>query len=159
MIIDFLLNGKQVSLNIPPQKRLTEILREDCKLFKTRSCCNTGECGNCVVIFNGNLANSCLLPAFKIKDSQIRTIEGFEKTKDYQDIIAGFKAVNYYPCDSCASSRILVTHTLLETNPRPTEQEIIDTLSFIHCSCSDYTGLRDGIFAAGKLREVRKRGR
>ena len=159
MNIEFTLNGKPVSVNVPPHKRLVDILREEQKLQKTRSFCYRGECGGCAVLVNFQLAQSCLLPAFKVRDTEVITLEGFEKTKDYQDIVQGFAAGSYYPCDQCSGSRILAAHTLLETNSRPTLEEVADYMSFITCTCSDFTSLYRGIQEAARLREERSRGR
>ena len=67
MTVTFLLNGKQVSLEIPPGKRLVDVLREDFDLKGNRPGCYAGVCGTCAVLLNGELAYSCMVPAFAVQ--------------------------------------------------------------------------------------------
>jgi carbon-monoxide dehydrogenase small subunit len=75
--ISFHVNGENITLDIPPEKRLIDILREDLGLIETKSRCYAGECGFCAVLFNGEVQLSCLIPAFAIRNSYVLTIEGF----------------------------------------------------------------------------------
>ncbi len=155
MIIDFILNGKDVSVNVPSYKRLIHILREEQKLTATHGDCNRGECGRCVILLNDELAHACLLPAFKVKGNRVMTFEGFRKTAGYEDIRQGFKNSGCFPCEYCTSTRYLAAHTLLETTFRPGEKEIVSYMSFIKCSCIDFTSLFTGLKEAGRIREER----
>lgn len=155
MIIPMIVNGKRVSPDIPPHQRLIDVLREEFHLLKTRGECYHGVCGRCLVLVNDHLAQACLLPAFKVREQNILTIEGFEKTPAYRRIIKGFAAGGYYPCDSCLGGRILATHALLETTIHPSEQEILRQMSYSACSCSNIASLVAGVREAGRIREGR----
>jgi len=155
MIIPMTINGKDVTPDIPPHKRLIDVLRQDFNLLKTRGECYHGSCGRCLVIVEDQLAQSCMLPAFKVRGQSIITIEGFEKTAPYKQIIKGFVQGDFHPCDACLGNRVLATHILLETIIHPTEKEILEHMSYSSCSCTNLTSIIQGVQEAGRLREGR----
>ncbi len=145
MTISFLLNGKAVSLEVPPNKRLIDVLREDFGLKANRAACYSGICGTCAVLFNGELSYSCLIPAFAAQDADVVTYEGLVGTHDFEDIIAGFEAAEYQPCANCGQSRVLSVYALLSSHPVPKREEIIELLGNYRCGCSSMTALYDAI--------------
>jgi carbon-monoxide dehydrogenase small subunit len=74
--ITFTINGTPRTLDVPPMKRLLDVLREDLHLTGTKEGCGEGECGACAVLLDGNLVNSCLVPALQVNGSRLCTIEG-----------------------------------------------------------------------------------
>src|SRR5277367_6270410 len=74
--IQFELNGRGVNVAAYPMERLLDVLREKLKLTGTKEGCGEGECGACAVEMNGDLVNSCLVPALQAEGAKIRTIEG-----------------------------------------------------------------------------------
>ena len=95
MTIGFILNGEDLVLQSGAENRLVDILRNNFGLLETKSDCYTGQCGACSIIFNGEVVKSCLIPAFKVRNSEIITIEGFSQTDEYQDIVLGFKEAGF----------------------------------------------------------------
>src|SRR6202161_3375038 len=69
-------NGKKQTVDVPPMKRLLDVLREDLHLTGTKEGCGEGECGACAILFNGELANSCLIPVLQANNATLTTIEG-----------------------------------------------------------------------------------
>ncbi len=153
MIIEFQLNGKEVSIDTAPEKRLADILREIFGLLQTKTGCYSGECGACTVLFNGDIVQSCMLPAFYIKNSSIITIEGFSQTAEYADIKSGFERAGCFPCGYCHAGKILAVHALLDEHPTPDDITILAGLSGNKCICTDYSSLINGVKNAAQNRK------
>ena len=159
MIISFLLNGKEVSLNTPPERRTSEILREDFGLLSLKGSCYKGECGRCAILLNGDSVLSCLLPVFALRGCEVMTFEGIVKTREYSDLVRGFRDAGYTPCPACEAGRVVSLYSLLDQNPSPGIGDIISVIQGTLCDCGDYSSLIQGVLkAAGDIRK-RKRAR
>ncbi|GHV83433.1 (2Fe-2S)-binding protein [Spirochaetia bacterium] len=156
MTITFILNGEDVETNADANQRLIDIIRDDFKLAGAKSGCLCGNCGSCTVIFNGSIVSACLIPAMRVRGSEIITIEGYELTDEYTDIIKGFNEANVRSCGYCNSAKILITETLLTQTLEPAQTDIITAFSGIKCRCTDLESLINGVIAAAIIRKRRK---
>lgn len=156
MKVGFLLNGKEVSLQCDPARRLVDVLRQDFGATGTKAGCYNGMCGSCLVIFNGKLRASCLIPAFEARDATVVTIEGFAKTPEYEDVVTALDRAGADLCGFCAPARVLSIHELLEEHPRPELSASLKMLSGVACSCTGYSVLMDAIQGAAEIRERRR---
>ena len=158
MTINFLLNREKNTIKTDAEQRLIDILRDTSKLSQAKSSCYSGFCGLCLVIFNGDVVKSCLIPAFKIIESDIITIEGFSLTVEYNDIIRGFSDTGVENCGLCNSAKILTAEALLAKNPRPCRSEILMAYQDIKCRCTEPDSLVNGILAISEMRQKRLYG-
>ncbi|MDR1971123.1 MAG: aldehyde oxidoreductase [Treponema sp.] len=159
MTIDFILNGEDVVVRSDAEVRLVDILRDSFALQGTKESCLTGCCGACMVIFNGLIVQSCLIPAFSIRGSEVITIEGFSQTDEYQDIVEGFSRTALDNCAVCRNGKILAAEALLERIPRPERQDILNAYRGIRCRCTDPDTLVAALQAAAEIRWRRIYGR
>lgn len=159
MTINFILNGEDVSVRCEAGVRLIDILREQFKLFGAKSGCLLGQCGACTVLFNGQVSSACLLPAFKIKGSEIITIEGFSQTIEYEEIISGFIEAHSGNCGYCESGKILCTEALLSRIPSPSRDDILLGFSGIKCRCTNAERLIKAVNITAEIRQKRLYGR
>jgi carbon-monoxide dehydrogenase small subunit len=159
LTIDFILNGEDVVVRTEADHRLLDILRDSFKLLGAKTGCLSGNCGACFVFFNGAVSPSCLIPAFRIRGSEIITIEGFSLTDEYQDIVSGFSQAGVECCGYCDSGKILAAEMLLEKLPRPSREEILTAFSGIKCRCTEPESLVAGVLATAEIRQRRLYGR
>ncbi|MDR0401217.1 MAG: 2Fe-2S iron-sulfur cluster binding domain-containing protein [Treponema sp.] len=159
MTIDFILNGEDVVVHAEAEFRLVDILRDSFALTGTKIGCLAGCCGACTVIFNGLVVQSCLIPAFSIRGSEIITIEGFSQTDEYQDIVEGFSQAGLENCSFCHNGKILTAEALLERIPRPERGEILNAYNSIRCRCTDPDALADALQRVAEIRQRRIYGR
>ncbi|GHU55052.1 (2Fe-2S)-binding protein [Spirochaetia bacterium] len=159
MTIGFILNGEDVVVRTEADIRLIDILRDTFGLTGAKNGCLTGKCGACSVIFNGNIIQSCLIPAFRIRGSEIITIEGFSQNDEYQDIIEGFSRTALENCGFCNTGKILAAEALLQRNPRPNRDEILAGFDGIKCRCTDPESLVEAVQAVADIRQRRLYGR
>lgn len=159
MNIGFTLNGKNVAVDVEPEKRLIDILRENFQLTKAKAGCYEGSCGACSILVDGKLSCSCLLPAFTVRGVEVVTIEGYARTRDYADIVKAFAEAAYLPCSYCSAGRILAIGALIADNPDPSESEIVAGMAGITCQCADYSSLIKAVGIAAFSRKMRRRAR
>ena len=132
------INGHEKTIEAPPMKRLLDVLREDLHLTGAKEGCGEGECGACAVLINGDLVNSCLVPALQVEGAKITTIEGLSIDKKLHPIQQCFLAEGGAQCGICTPGMILATHHLLERYPQPTLLQIQEGLNGNLCRCTGY---------------------
>jgi carbon-monoxide dehydrogenase small subunit len=155
MNIRFSLNGVPASIDADPGERLSMILRDRFYLKAIKCGCLQGRCGICSVIWNGAVTASCLIPAFRLSETKIVTIEGFAKTNNCKDIEAGFAEARVVMCGYCDGAKILAAESLLVKNKELTREEILSAFTGIRCTCTDPAALVDGVLAAANIRKGR----
>lgn len=139
MILNFYVNGVKVELNVEPDRRLIDILREDLGLTGTKEGCGEGECGSCTVIIDGKAVHACLTIAIQLEDTRILTIESLEHKGELSEIQKAFIEENAIQCGYCTPGMIMSTKALLMSNPHPSDQEIRIALAGNICRCSGYS--------------------
>jgi carbon-monoxide dehydrogenase small subunit len=147
--VNFTVNGTERTVEVPPMKRLLDVLREDLHLTGAKEGCGEGECGSCSVLMNGELVNSCLVPVLQAEGATITTIEGVahlvadgEKLHPIQQC---FLEQGGAQCGICTPGMILATHHLLDKYPRPTLTQIQEGLAGNLCRCTGYMRIFDAV--------------
>ena len=135
MKINFILNGEDVTVDTNADTKLIDILRNIFALRETKLGCGCGMCGGCSVFLNGALVNACLVPAFKVRNNEVITIEGFLQTGECHDIISAIEKTGFQTCGFCTASKILVIESLITKNYLPDEKEILAAFQGNRCRC------------------------
>lgn len=139
MRLEFILNEKDISIEIGADDMLVDILRDRLGLMGTKISCREGECGACTVWLDGQPVNSCILPAPKVDGREVTTIEGLGNSESphiLQERIASFGGSQ---CGYCTPGFVMAGAALLRDNPGATREEIIAALSGNLCRCTGYT--------------------
>jgi carbon-monoxide dehydrogenase small subunit len=137
-ILSFTLNGKPVEVIVKPLTTLQRVLREQLGYTATKSGCRQGGCGSCTVLVNGDPMLSCLLPAEEIEGQAVMTLEGLAENGDLHPIQAAFFEKFAIQCGYCTPGMIMISKALLDHNPMPNRDEIIDALTGNFCRCTGY---------------------
>jgi aerobic carbon-monoxide dehydrogenase small subunit len=143
--MSFIVNGAQVRITAAPMKRLLDVLREDLHLTGAKEGCGEGECGSCSVLMNGELVNSCLVPALQAEGAHIITIEGIANKERLHPIQQCFLEKGGAQCGICTPGMILATHHLLNKYPHPTLEQIQEGLAGNLCRCTGYMRIFDAV--------------
>ncbi len=147
-------NGQARSVEVPPMKRLLDVLREDLKLTGTKQGCGEGECGACAVLVNGELVNSCLVPILQVRGAAVCTIEGVARDGALHPVQRCFLERGGAQCGICTPGMILATQQLLSTHPQPTLTQIQEGLAGNLCRCTGYMRIFESVQEAAKLSSV-----
>jgi carbon-monoxide dehydrogenase small subunit len=152
--IQMTVNGEQRHVEVPPMKRLLDVLREDLRLTGTKEGCGEGECGACAVLMNGELVNSCLVPALQVNGARLCTIEGVSTEGHLHPIQRSFLASGGAQCGICTPGMILATHHLLEKHPHPTLEQIQEGLAGNLCRCTGYMRIFEAVREAAEVHDA-----
>jgi len=150
--IHLTINGERRTVNVPPMKRLLDVLREDLKLTGAKEGCGEGECGSCSVLIahggeNAELVNSCLVPVLQAEGAEIMTIEGLapNEAAKLHPIQQCFLEDGGAQCGICTPGMILATHHLLAKHPQPTLTQIQEGLAGNLCRCTGYMRIFEAV--------------
>ena len=142
MTLNFILNGRPTELEVSPDKRLLDLLREDLGLTGTKEGCGEGECGACTVIIDGEAFNSCIYLAVWADGKHIRTLESLMGPDgELSDIQQAFIEEAAVQCGFCTPGFIMTAVEILETNRLYTDDELRKLLSGHLCRCTGYENI------------------
>ena len=148
--VEFVVNGRKVSLEVRQDERLVDVLRNQLGLKGTKAGCREGECGTCSVILNGKVVPSCLVPVMKADGGTITTVEGLEEDGKLHPLQKAFIEKGAVQCGFCTPGMLLSAKNLLDQNPDPTAEEIRRAISGVFCRCTGYRKIVQAIQAAGE---------
>jgi aerobic carbon-monoxide dehydrogenase small subunit len=147
--VSLVVNGERHILHVPPMKRLLDVIREDLRLSGTKEGCGEGECGACSVVFNGQLANSCLIPIGQADGATVCTIEEVGN-HGLHPVQQAFIEAGGAQCGICTPGMILASIELLKHNPHPTLDQIREGLAGNLCRCTGYMRIFEAVRRAAE---------
>ena len=147
-------NGEAREALAPVHHTLLEVLREDLGLMGTKHGCELGECGTCTVLVDGRPVLSCLTLPVECDGREVRTVEAMAAEGQLHPLQQAFVELGAAQCGYCTPGFLLVAEALLQSNPRPTRQEIAEATAGNLCRCTGYLK----IFEAIELAAARMRG-
>lgn len=145
MKIEWLLNGRPITLDVDPGRMLLDVLRKELGLKGTKEGCGRGECGACTVILNGQTVLSCLTPVSKVQGRSVTTIEGLATDEGLHPLQQAFIEAGAVQCGFCTPGMILSGKALLDEHRSLSEQEIREAISGNLCRCTGYDKIVEAI--------------
>jgi aerobic carbon-monoxide dehydrogenase small subunit len=148
-------NGDEHHLLVATQRTLLEVLRDQLGLTGTKNGCGAGECGACTVLLDGQPVNSCLTLAHEADGREVVTIEGLAQGGVLHPVQQAFVEEGAIQCGFCTPGMVLTTKALLDRNPDPTQEEILEGLRGNLCRCTGYVKIVEAVKTAQCLLEER----
>ena len=143
-------NGQEQTLEIDENTPLLWALRNDLEMTGTKFGCGMSQCGACTVHVDGVATRSCVTPIKDVAGKQITTIEGLAKDGELHPLQAAWIEAQAPQCGYCQSGQIMTAAALLEQNPSPTDEEIIEAMQGNLCRCATYNRILQAVkIAAG----------
>jgi aerobic carbon-monoxide dehydrogenase small subunit len=151
----FTVNSAEQAEFIEPGALLVDVLRDKLGLTATKNGCGQGTCGACTILVDGELQLACLLPAQRVEGRSVETLEGLANG-ELHPLQRAFADGFAIQCGFCASGMILAAKWLLDRNPKPTRDDVLDAISGNICRCTGYEPIINAILTAAAEMRGRK---
>lgn len=151
-MVSFVLNGKDVQMDTPPDRRVVDLLREELGLTGTKEGCGAGECGACTILVDGESRLSCLMLAAQLEGRSVTTIEGLKQgiEEGLHPVQEAFVECGAVQCGFCSPGMVLSALSLINKNSHPSRAEIREGISGNLCRCTGYVKIVDAVEAAAR---------
>ena len=151
MRIQIIINGSEIELDVPAHTTLLTALREHLGLFGSKHGCETGECGACTVILDGQAVMACLVPAPRAHGATITTVEGLATDGALHPIQVGFLEEGAVQCGYCTPGFLISGAALLEERSDADRDTIRSAITGNLCRCTGYYKIISAIERAVEL--------
>ncbi|MCO4862174.1 (2Fe-2S)-binding protein [Cupriavidus sp. WGlv3] len=148
--IEVTVNGEEHQVQVPARRLLADLLRDDLNLTGTKRGCETGICGACSVLVDGEVVKSCLLLAVQARGRHVMTVEGLAADGQLHPLQQSFMEHGGLQCGYCTPGFLMAACALLANNPNPTEEEVRHGLNGNLCRCTGYVGIVESVLSAAE---------
>ncbi|HLU74235.1 MAG TPA: (2Fe-2S)-binding protein [Nonomuraea sp.] len=145
-------NGTTRRARVPGRRLLSDCLRQDLGLTGTHVGCEHGVCGCCTVLLDGRPVRSCLMLAVTADGHEITTVEGLAGPDGMSPVQRAFAECHALQCGFCTPGFLCTVTALLEENPAPTDEEVLEGISGNLCRCTGYQNIVKAVHRAAELR-------
>jgi nicotinate dehydrogenase subunit A len=149
--IDFVVNGRSVSVTCDGSVPLLTVLREQLGLHGTKFGCGTEQCGACMVLIDGKPEYSCSREAQTVAGKAIVTIEGLWKGDELHALQQAFLGEQAGQCGYCLPGILISAMALLDKNKNPSRTDIIAALDPNLCRCGIQNRVVRGVQKAAAM--------
>jgi len=134
-------NGAAVTADVDPRTLLVDFIRNNLALTGTHVGCDTGQCGACTVLIDGNAVKACTILAAQANGSKLTTIEGLAVNGELHPMQAAFKDCHGLQCGFCTPGMVLSAIDLVQRHPNADEATIRAELEGNLCRCTGYQNI------------------
>ncbi len=158
MLIECTINKTLHRYEADPAMPALDFLRYVAQLTGTKEGCREGECGACTILLNGELVNSCLVPALHLHNTEIVTVEGIAEADELHHIQQAFVIEGGSQCGFCTPGMIVSAAKLVEGKRALDEATIREFMAGNLCRCTGYGQIVKSILGAAKEPRMENRG-
>ncbi len=144
-------NGRFYSRQVQHHWTLLDVLREELDLTGAKRGCDRGECGSCTVLLAGKAVYACQLLAMQVGPRPVITIEGLAAGNVLDPVQQAFLDNDGGQCGFCTPGFVLAARCLLDTNPKPSDEDIRQALAGNLCRCNAYGRIIQTVREAARL--------
>jgi len=131
------INGRRLETTVRPGDRLLRVLR-GLGEHSVKYGCDTGECGACTVLVDGEPILACLYPAIRADGKAITTVAALGHPDALDPLQAAFLAHGAVQCGYCTPAMLLAARALLARDPAADTAAIRTALAGVLCRCTGY---------------------
>ena len=137
MRIELTLNGRPVVWEIEPGERLLDALRRH-GVYSVKRGCETGDCGACVALLDGEPVSSCVVAAARARGARVVTLEGLAGDPLLERVREAFLAEGAVQCGYCTPGMLMSAKALLDADPDADRHKIRQAIAGNLCRCTGY---------------------
>jgi carbon-monoxide dehydrogenase small subunit len=156
MRLEFKVNGRAAEVDVPPMKRLIDVLREELRLTGTKEGCGEGECGSCTVLLAGEPVNACLVIASQLQAKEVITVEGLAADDRLTPLQQCFIEGGGAQCGICTPGMLISARYLLDRTLEPSDEETRTAIAGNLCRCTGYQRIVESILQAAAVERQRQ---
>ena len=138
MVIELDVNGRRQRVDVPGDRSLLSVLREELALTGSKYGCGEGQCGACTVLVDGRAVRACRTPVSSAAGKPVTTIEGLERGGRLHPLQQAFIDEHAMQCGYCTTGMIMAGVALLARTPSPTRDDIVRGMNGNVCRCGTY---------------------
>lgn len=142
-------NGTDRTFDGDPATPLLWYLRDELALTGTKFGCGMALCGTCTVHLDGQPVRACILGVGNAEGKSVVTIEGLSPDGTHP-VQQAWRALDVAQCGYCQSGQIMQAAALLQTTPKPTDEQIDEAMAGNLCRCGTYLRIRAAIRTASQ---------
>lgn len=151
--VQFRLNGSDKAVFADGGQNLLDTIRRYVGDFGPKYGCGQGTCGVCTVLIDGEPHLSCLTLAESAAGRAVDTVSGLADGPDLHPLQQAFMDHFAAQCGFCTPGMLMAAKALLDKNPSPTREDVVEAISGNICRCTGYEPIINAIFdAAGGRR-------
>ncbi|MEY4673622.1 MAG: hypothetical protein RL148_1406 [Planctomycetota bacterium] len=142
MATELLVNGRKVTVDVPPSMPLLWALRDVLGMTGTKYGCGIGACGSCTVLVDGKATRSCLQPVESLAGKAITTIEGLATGDALHPAQQAWVECSVPQCGWCQPAQVLTAASLMAQDPRPDAAAVDRAMDGVLCRCGTQQRIR-----------------
>jgi len=142
-------NGAARELDVEPRRSLADVLRRDLGHTGTTVGCDSGHCGSCTVLVDGEPARSCLMLAVQAETTAVETVESLDHDETGAALRRAFSENFALQCGFCTPGMLVLCTALLRSGT-PTRDGITECVSANLCRCTGYGSIVDAVEQAAR---------
>lgn len=148
--MELTLNGQVETVEVNSRQLLCDLLRDDFHLTGTKRGCETGVCGACSILVDGEVVKSCLMLSVQAKDRTLTTVEGLAADDNLHPLQQSFMTCGGLQCGYCTPGMLVASAALLARHPRPTAEQVRVGLEGNLCRCTGYAQIVESVLDAAE---------
>jgi carbon-monoxide dehydrogenase small subunit len=156
--VEFHLNGADKAVFVTDGQNLLDVLRRGVGDLTPKFGCGQGTCGTCTVLIDGEPYLSCLVLAETVAGCQVATVAGLATGNTLHPLQSAFMEHFAAQCGYCTPGMLMAAKALLDRNPSPSREEVVEAISGNICRCTGYEPIIDAILAAARTGAARHYG-
>ncbi len=154
--IQFRLNGADRAAFADGPENLLNTLRRSLGDFAPKYGCGQGTCGVCTVLIDGEPQLSCLTLAVSCEGKSIETTSGLANGPDLHPLQTAFMEHFAAQCGFCTPGMLMAAKALIDQNPNPTRQDVVEAIAGNICRCTGYEPIINAILSVAQTGGVRR---